>query len=108
MNAKNPAHPRRVASGSRGAWPHTAAIAIPTLDAYMDARSMRRNRQGRRSGVHAQMQAFEQAADDYTTLVEPHIASVEATTPRTIDELKQLLRAACTQVSHGSQSAAAR
>ena len=54
------------------------------------------------------MQAFEHAADDYTTLVEPHIASVEATTPRTIDELKQLLREACTEVSHGSQSAAAR
>jgi hypothetical protein len=53
-------------------------------------------------------QAFEQAADYYDILVPPHIASAEATTPRTIDELKQLFRAACTEFSRGSQIAAAR
>jgi len=54
------------------------------------------------------MQAFEQAAEYYDILVAPHIASAEATTPRTIDELKSLFRAACTEFSRGSQIAAAR
>ena len=54
------------------------------------------------------MQAFEQAAEYYDILVAPHIASAEATTPRTIDALKSLFRAACTEFSRGSQIAAAR
>ena len=54
------------------------------------------------------MQAFEQAADYYDILVPQHIASAEATTPRTIDQLKQLFRAACTEFSRGSQIASAR
>ena len=48
------------------------------------------------------MQAFEQAAAYYTVLVSPHIPLAEAATPRTIEELKQLFRAACTEFSRGS------